>query len=344
MQFKCFSDWNQLPDSADKLFASASVNSMYFSRAWFETITVSALENDKTLLLACVVEDERVLAILPMKRGSNKDWYSLGHLYTWLYTILLAESGDDMVIKCLARGIDQSHCSSLRLEPVAENDLNIRMLQSELEAVGFYCNRQYRFYNWFHRVTEKNIDEYMAGRPSRVKNTITRKQRKLAREHEYTFQIYTGGNLKKALSDYNAVYNSSWKAREQFGGLIEALVDSFSREGWLRLGVLYIDGTPAAAQIWLVVHRKANIFKLSYDEHWKQYSPGSILIRKMMEYVIEKDGVKEIDFLMGNDAYKQDWMTERRERWGLYCGKTHTPGKSGKSIPGLLKGIFRRFQ
>jgi len=342
MEFKCFYSWNQLPDSAESIFASAAQSSMFFSRVWFETLSANALQDDESILLACVIEADSVLAILPLKQGLNNDWYSLGHLYSWLYTPLLQQQASDEVLKCLAQGIEKSSCRSLRLEPVAEDDQNILKLQTELEAAGFYCNRQYRFYNWFHPVIENTIDEYMSARPSRVKNTIARKQRKLAREHDVQFRLFSDEDVATGLADYNRVYQSSWKAKELFDGLVESLVMNFAHQGWLRLGVLYIDQQPAAAQLWFVVHAKANIFKLAYDENWKQYSPGSILIRQMMEYVIERDGVEEIDFLMGNDAYKQDWMTERRERWGLYCGRQQKAEKGASGLLGFLKGIFHR--
>jgi hypothetical protein len=67
------------------------------------------------------------------------------------------------------------------------------------------------------------------------------------------------------------------------------------------------------------VHGKASIFKLAYDKAWRDYSPGSILTRYLMQQVIDSDKVHEIDFLTGNDAYKQEWMSERRKRWALYC-------------------------
>ncbi len=49
----------------------------------------------------------------------------------------------------------------------------------------------------------------------------------------------------------------------------------------------------------------------------KHYSPGSILTAYLIQYVIDTAEANKIDFLNGNEAYKQDWMTERRERWGL---------------------------
>lgn len=36
-----------------------------------------------------------------------------------------------------------------------------------------------------------------------------------------------------------------------------------------------------------------------------------------MQHVLEVDKVDEADYLSGDDAYKKDWMSRRRERWGL---------------------------
>ncbi len=126
-------------------------------------------------------------------------------------------------------------------------------------------------------------------------------------------------------------------ANEQFGGFVDGLARSFSTQGWLRLAVLYIEEKPVATQFWFVAHGTASIFKLAYDEAWKKYSPGSILTRFLMEYVIDIDRVEEIDFLTGNDAYKQDWMSERREHWGLYCAKSRQSRSRADQISDTLK-------
>jgi CelD/BcsL family acetyltransferase involved in cellulose biosynthesis len=149
--------------------------------------------------------------------------------------------------------------------------------------------------------------------------------------------MYISGELDQVLQDFNAVYQSSWKATEQFSEVIEGIVNNMSKSGWLRLGVLYIAGQPAAAQIWFVVHGKASIFRLAYDEAWRHYSPGSILISHMMKHVIDVDKVEEIDFLTGNDAYKQEWMSERRERWGMQCGIPQQTAGKFKTMYSRLK-------
>jgi hypothetical protein len=325
MEFVCYTDWDDLPDSANALFAKGEKDSLFFSRPWFENLTATALEGDQLMLLACVLEGESVLAILPLMKRTSDTWYSLSHNYTSLYTLLLAENHQQAILTCLVQGLSQLPFQFLRFTPIAEDDSHMHRLQSVMESSGFNCHRGFRFYNWIHRLQGQSFADYMAARPARVRNTIARKQRKLEREHGYNIRLFTGDEVPQAMEDYNAIYQASWKANELFGGLMDGLATRLSKQGWSRLAILYIEGQPAAAQLWFVVHRKASIFRLAYDEVWKQYSPGSILTRYLMAYVIDTDKVEEIDFLTGNEAYKQDWMSERRERWGLTCVNRRKP-------------------
>jgi len=35
--------------------------------------------------------------------------------------------------------------------------------------------------------------------------------------------------------------------------------------------------------------------------------------------------VTEVDYLSGDDGYKKDWMSQRRERWGILALNPRTP-------------------
>ena len=353
MKFVCYTDWDQLPGSANALFAQAEKESFFFSRPWFESLSAMALDNDQSLLLACVLDGNRVMALLPLVQCPGKTWFALKHRYTSLYSLLLADlhlnqhQHQEQVLDCLAQGLNELPVSAFLFEPVAEDDRKLSGLQRAMEVVGFSCEHIFRFYNWIYHVRGQSFAEYMATRPARLRNTIARKARKLEREHGYEIRLFIGDEVPRAMSDYYAVYTASWKANEQYQGFVDDMVARFSRAGvsgpgWTRLAVLYIKGKPAAAQLWFVLHGKASIFRLSYDKVWKSYSPGSILTRFLMEYVIDTDKVTEIDFLTGNDAYKQDWMSERRERFALSCVKNVKPAGWFKMFTGLLQRLLKR--
>lgn len=326
MEFVSYRSLDELPASADALFARAAKDSIFFSRPWFETLLSNSPELCQNILLACVVEEDEVLALLPLERRGSDQWHALTNLYSSLYTLLLDERRPQQVAECLAQGLLKMQFSLLRLDPVAVDDRNLHYLHQAMAPLGVSCERRFRFYNWIHRTRGQSFTEYMQARPTRVRNTIARKARKLEREHGYTIRLVSDANVQTALNEYTAVYNKSWKANELYGEFVTGLAMQLAACGWLRLAILYIDGNAAAAQFWFVVHGRASIFKLAYDEHWRHYSPGSILTGYLMEYVIDNDRVTEIDFLTGNDSYKQDWMSERRERCSLSFINTPEPG------------------
>ncbi len=328
MECVCYETLEQLPASADLLFSAAAKHSVFFSRPWLEILETTALSPDQSLQLVCVVDGGDVLAILPLMHSERMGYAALTHLYSSLYTVLLKEENQVEILACLARGLKNLPVPLLRMGPLAEDDQKIERLQTALEMFEYRCYRHFRFFNWVYRPAGQSFDDYLASRPSRVRNTIARKQRKLKREQDCYIRLFRDQELGQGLADYHAVYRSSWKAHEQFPQVVNRMAHRLAAEDWLRLAVLYINDTPAAAQFWIVAHGKASIFRLAHDEAWRRYSPGSILISYLMQQVIDIDRVDEIDFLTGNDAYKQDWMSERRARWALYCAQTSNPKES----------------
>jgi len=117
---------------------------------------------------------------------------------------------------------------------------------------------------------------------------------------------------------------------------------------------VHIDGEPAAAQIWIVQNGVALIYKLAYDERFTDLSVGTVLTATLMRHVIDVDKVQEVDYLTGDDAYKRDWMSGRRERGGILAMNPrtvrgaaaiarHVGGRAVKrAIQSLGKRIFLR--
>jgi CelD/BcsL family acetyltransferase involved in cellulose biosynthesis len=126
------------------------------------------------------------------------------------------------------------------------------------------------------------------------------------------------------------------------------LITRAAERGWLRLGIVWLKAEPVAAQVWIVANGKADIYKLAYDEAFKDYSPGTVLTARLMQHVIECDAVSEVDYLVGDDAYKKDWMSDRRERWGIVAyNPTTVVGAMGalrEALGRLLKRVWLRFQ
>jgi CelD/BcsL family acetyltransferase involved in cellulose biosynthesis len=68
------------------------------------------------------------------------------------------------------------------------------------------------------------------------------------------------------------------------------------------------------------------VLKLAHDETFKAHSPGTVLTAWMIRHMIEQEHVAIIDFGRGDDAYKQGWVANRRQRVGLLLINPRRPG------------------
>jgi len=137
-------------------------------------------------------------------------------------------------------------------------------------------------------------------------------------EQRLGLQVYTQeSEVEKGLAAYEQVYSRSWKRKEPYPEFIRGIVRLWAQCGQLRLGIARIDGEPVAAQIWVVSGATAYIYKLAYDVQFAKASAGSILTAHLMRHAIDRDKVATVDYLVGDETYKRDWMSSRRERWGI---------------------------
>ena len=135
--------------------------------------------------------------------------------------------------------------------------------------------------------------------------------------------VTTADRVEQAIEEFYEVYSASWKSPEPYPDFVPSLIRLLVSAGKLRLGIAHLNGKPIAAQLWIVAEDKASIYKVAYHEEYSRFSPGTILTSYLMRHVIETDKVTEVDFLIGDDKYKQIWMSHRRERWGIIA---YNPG------------------
>lgn len=194
-------------------------------------------------------------------------------------------------------------------------------IAQQLKSLGFSVETNVCTRNW--RTTRiKDFDSYWSQRPSQLRNTARRKWRKLSSMGNFEFTVASNEDLEPSISDYAAVYARSWKSEENHPGFIPDLIRTMGRSGHLRLGLVYLQGQPVAAQVWLVQGGEAYIYKLAYDQRFAEWSLGTLLTSFMAETVISNDDVHTLDFLTGDDSYKAQWMDECRD---LYSVRAYNP-------------------
>ena len=116
--------------------------------------------------------------------------------------------------------------------------------------------------------------------------------------------------------------------------------------GALRLGILREGDEPVAAQYCALDlgGRRATVLKLAHAEERRAASPGTVLTAMMVRGLIEEDGVAELDFGRGDDAYKRLWVGTRRQRVGYLLADPRHPAGLLALARHAAGGVRRRLR
>lgn len=320
---------SQLPPDCRALFHEGEKDSFDLAADWFGLLesTVFTGEGKRIYVL---LREGKVRGVLPLlfrrTAARIRQANSLTNYYSSLYRPLLspAVTSDELAgyLRLILRDGD---IDVLRLDAMDPRHPSFDILESAIARTSLRPYRFYCFGNWYLPVQGRSYQAYLQGLSSQLRNTLRRREKKFFAAGRGRLEIVTGNEgLEPAIAAWRKIYGSSWKAAEPFPEFVPGLIRMCAAHGWLRLGLAYHDGEPVAGQIWIVSHGRAAIYKLAYDEKFARLSAGTVLTAHLMRQVLDEDQVQEVDYLIGDDPYKKDWMSHRRERWGIVAYNTGT--------------------
>ena len=333
---KTYSSFDELPPVYGPFFERNAVSSFYQSLAWYRNFVGMALDPEDRMSIYALEQDGFPLAALPVRYKKRPGVFglralsSLSNYYTTLFEPLIDPNhGAQDTLGPLARTLcaGRPAWDVVNLKPMLRDSPVFSELVQSLEHAGMVVQTYFCAGNWYCPLDGKSYQEYLAGLKSSVRNIARSKNKKLERSGRARVEITTGSDgLDAAIEAYEKVYAASWKVPEPYPLFVPGLIRTCAEMGWLRLGVAYVDNVPAAAQLWIVKDGKAAIYKIAYDRKFADLSVGSYLTMQLMERAIDGDRVREVDYLSGDDRYKRDWMSHRRELWGILAMNPRTIG------------------
>jgi len=204
-------------------------------------------------------------------------------------------------------------------------DPSYRTAVRSLRRAGLLVECAFASGTWYEETAALSFADYVAARPSELRNTWRRKRRRVDSSNRLSRAFFAdSANIDRAIADYQTIYAASWKPGEAFPEFIPALIRLAAELDALRLGIYYIDGAPAAAQFWILWDGRAIIYKLAHDKRFDDLSLGTLLTMEMIERGLADDHPREITLGRGDDHYKKLWLPKRRERWGINVANPRT--------------------
>lgn len=322
-------EFEKLRSTWDNLANKQGAHKPFLCFDWFKMWLKHFLNNNKLLILL-LYKGPQLVTIAPCLikkekfKGINvKTIELIGNVYSPFRYFVLSELNDGERVKSLSfifQFLSKGHrdWDILDLNSIPEENNCFDILKIAVQQGGGKYRDVACYGDWYLDEIECSGDDFFSNLPQKIRKDVSYCRRRLQNMGNFEFKLITNDDMIDHYMDlYYSVYSKSWQEREGVGpNFHRDLAKIAARNGWLRLGFLSLNGSPIASQFWISCNNYAYILKTVYDQNYKKYSPGKILTLEIVRFVIDIDKVKTIDYVQGDEAYKQDWTPKRRERRG----------------------------
>jgi CelD/BcsL family acetyltransferase involved in cellulose biosynthesis len=261
-------------------------------------------------------DGDRVLAAAPL---ICKDVEFLGLRLARLQFIA-SEASDylaflivDKGLNCVERILDYavSKTPLLELGGIPEDSSTAKALRE--------ISRRFMFDEGTHSVCPyallpRKWEDYLTSLGSSFRRKLLRTERLLRKEHDLNFRICTRAEeVGEAMNILFELHERRQGRRGIFANQETRdfhldVASSFASKGLIMIGLLELDDEPVAANEAFTYKARVYGYISGMAPECSKHSVGSILQMHMIRYCIEQ-GLKEYDFLSGNEAYKTQWSS-----------------------------------
>ncbi|GAB6054298.1 GNAT family N-acetyltransferase [Magnetospira thiophila] len=341
---------DSLPAHVGRLFEACGANGFFSSLTWYRCLAAHTLESTDRVRLYVVEETglrPRARLIFPSLerrpcgRLAPRQLSSLTNVYTVLWDLLLdpdqpdPQAAVDFLVDHLCSR--DGGWDSLEFRALDRDSPTFDWLSLALRRHGWAVQPFFQYANIYETILDDDSAAYLARRGSSIRQTLLRMERKAERSGVYAHHMQTTPDgLEQAIADYQRVYAASWKQPEASETFLPELMRAAACEGSLRLGLIYWNGQPVAEQLSFVRGGRASMYKTAYDEAYKKQALGRLSLLHLLRHVIDQDHVREVDFGIGAEPYKEEWLFQRRELWGLAAFNPRRP----KGLFGTLRHVL----
>lgn len=155
-----------------------------------------------------------------------------------------------------------------------------------------------------------------------------RRRRWLEKQPGFRIDISSqGAALASARDIFFDLHARRWAGSGGSAGIPDATTRAFHTEATERLArcrqvrfyTLWVRGRPVASVYGLVANNTFYYYQSGMDPAWRSRSVGLVLIGETFADAFRL-GLRRYDFLRGSEAYKADWVGEKRQlvRWRFY--------------------------
>lgn len=320
MRIRIIDGWDEfvaLEKRWNKLLAASADNTIFMTHQWFAAFIAAFTLGGRMAIVICY-EDDEIVGILPLFQKKFTfnlfNWQvlaSLTNYHSQKFGFIFKKGRENLLPQALLMLNRKIGWDLIQADFVdSANFLN--RSESMLSDVGLIFKRVPAMESRFIRL-EADFETYYQNQFSKsLRKSIERAIRKIEQHHKLTFESIGGPALKSEdLLEAYEIEASGWKGRNN-SAIIQHQSDFkfYSRlawaaniTNWFALRFLKIDAKRVAFSYDLHYNGSKSGLKTSYDENFRKYTPGNILMMFSIREAYQR-GDRIFDLLGPAEAYK----------------------------------------
>lgn len=179
-------------------------------------------------------------------------------------------------------------------------------------------------------------EQYLASRPPKLRYNLRARRRQLATRGELRFRHYSQPEeVARLLPRAVEIHARRW--RDQHTSTLFSRSEAAQRfyaeaagrlagRGWLNLAALELDGRLLAFALCLLQQDKLYYYLPAFDPEFARFAPSTTLLAHLIEWAYAR-GLREVDFMLGEESYKEQWASGSRGTRRLVLA---APGSRGR--------------
>jgi hypothetical protein len=188
----------------------------------------------------------------------------------------------------------------MRWQCVLESGSAVTVARSPGEVRPTHASKYLRFADGWQAF----LDGYSAN----FKSGLGKKLRKIGHLGDLRLRVHSSpSELAESFEVFLQVEDSGWKGqmgtsilrRPSIVKYYRHLLEHFGRLGLCRINLLLLGNTPIAAQFGIEIGDWLYLLKIGFREDYAPYSPGNLMVYKLVQHHCESTSVKAISFVTG---------------------------------------------
>ena len=226
------------------------------------------------------------------------------------YQDIVAKPLDVPVVgRALAEWIAAQRAPRVRLEYVAEESGTLEAMAPVLSGAGYEVQID-RLVTAPRVTLPDTFDGYVQGLGRTERHELRRKLRRLETGRRVAFRFADEGERDSVLDRFVTLHRRSRGEKAEFmtedvERFFRDVAKTLAARGWLRLGVLNVDGEDAAVLFTFAYEGTLALYNAAYDPALAPLSVGIACHAYAVRTAIA-EGLREYDFLRGAEPYKYD--------------------------------------